>query len=60
MKAENWDKVKELLLNKDSDIDVNSRDEVSTIILLYVLEYLKVIHACMCVMHVHCTKKIRQ
>ena len=39
MKAENWDKVKELLLDKDSGIDVNSRDEVSTIILLYVLEW---------------------
>ena len=29
MKAENWKRIKELLLDKESDIDVNSCDQVS-------------------------------
>ena len=29
MKTENWERVKELLLQEDSDIDVNSKDEVN-------------------------------
>jgi hypothetical protein len=31
MKAGDWERAKELLLQKDSDLDINSKDEVTII-----------------------------